>query len=76
MADDEMAVLLQSAIAEMQASRKQAEELMKQNQQLVDQNNDLSEKVKELVDNTAQRRCRKRVSKVQVSVQTKVWSTS
>ena len=68
MADDDMAVLLQTAISEMQESRRQAEALMRQNQQLVDQNNQLTDKVKELVA----AKQRKQVSKVQVSVQTKV----
>ena len=68
MADDDVAVLLQTAISEMQESRRQAETLMRQNQQLVDQNNKLTDKVKELVA-TKQR---KQISKVQVSVQTKV----
>ena len=66
-----MAVLLQAAISEMQASRRQAETLMRQNQQLVDQNSQLTDKMKELVENTQTTR-RKQVSKVQVSVQTKV----
>ena len=52
-----MAVLLQQLL--LKCKRR-----LKQNQQLVDKNNDLSEKVKELVENTAQRRCRNRVSKV------------
>ena len=35
MADDEMAILLQTAITEMQALRKQAEALINQNQLLM-----------------------------------------
>ena len=68
MADDDVAVLLQTAISEMRESRRQVETLMRQNQQLVDQHNKLTNKVKELVA-TKQR---KQISKVQVSVQTKV----
>ena len=68
MAEDDMAVLLQTAISEMQESRKQAEALMRQNQQLGDQNNQLTDKVMELV--ATKQCCRKQASKVQVSVQT------
>ena len=68
MAEDDIAILLQTAISEMQESRRQAEVLMRHNQQLVDQNNQLADKMKELVA-TKQR---KQLSKVQVSVQTKV----
>ena len=45
MAEDDMAVLLQTAISEMQELRRQAEALLKQNQQLVDQNNQLTDTV-------------------------------
>ena len=65
---DNIAILLQTAISEMQESRRQAEVLMRHDQQLVDQNNQLADKMKELVA-TKQR---KQLSKVQVSVQTKV----
>ena len=68
MAEDDIAILLLTAISEMQESRRQAEVLMRHNQQLVDQNNQLADKMKELVA-TKQR---KQLSKVQVSVQTKV----
>ena len=68
MAEDDIAILLQTAISEMQESRRQAEVLMRHNQQLVDQNNQFADKMKELVA-TKQR---KQLSKVQVSVQTKV----
>ena len=70
MAEDDMAVLLQTAISEMQESRRQAEALMKQNKQLMDQNNQLTDKVNELV--ATKQRQRKQAPKVQVSVQTKV----
>ena len=74
MADDDMAVLLQTAILEMQESERQAEALMRKNQQLVEQSNQLADKVKELV---ATKR-RKQVSKVQSpkSVQTRVLKLS
>ena len=65
MAEGDVAVLLQTAISEMQESRRQAETLMRQNQQLVDQNDQLTDKVKELVA-TKQR---KQATKIQVSVQ-------
>ena len=68
MAEDDIAILLQTAISEMQESRRQADVLMRHNQQLVDQNNQLADKMKELVA-TKQR---KQLSKVQVSVRTKV----
>ena len=62
MDEDDMAVLLQTAISEMQESRKQAEALMRQNQQLVDQNNQLTDKVMELV--ATKQHYRKQASKV------------
>ena len=68
MAEDDIAMLLQTAISEMQESRRQAEVSMRHSQQLVDQNNQLADKMKELVA-TKQR---KQLSKVQVSVRTKV----
>ena len=39
MAEDDIAILLRTAISEMQESRRQAEVLVRHNQQLVDQNN-------------------------------------
>ena len=68
MAEDNIAILLQTAISEIQESRRQAEVLMRHNQRLVDQNNQIADKMKELVA-TKQRT---QLSKVQVSVQTKV----
>lgn len=46
MADDEVAVLLQDAIAELKASRVQTASLVQQNKQLMNQNSDLTEKVR------------------------------
>ena len=43
MAEDDMVVLLQTAISEMQESRRQADVLIKQNKHLMDQNNQLTE---------------------------------
>ena len=68
MAEDDIAILQQTATSEMQESKRQAEVLMRHNQQLVDQNNQLADKMKDLVA-TKQR---KQLSKVQVSVLTKV----
>ena len=72
MAEDEMAVLLQDAISELQASRKQTEALVRQNQQLVEQNTDLTHRVKELVEGHSRGRRKQSGPKVQVSVHTKV----
>ena len=73
MADDKMAVLLQSAIAELQASRKQTEELVKQNRQLVSQNSELTKHVKEVVECNSSGMRKQSKRKVEVSVRTKVW---
>ena len=72
MAEDEMAVLLQDAISELQASRKQTEALVRQNQQLVEQNTDLTHRVKELVEGHSRGPQKQSGRKVQVSVHTKV----
>lgn len=74
MADDDMAVLLQEAIAELQASRKQTEVLVKQNNQLMNQNSSLTEKVKEMLDSRIPSR-RQPKPRVEVSVHTKVICT-
>lgn len=68
--DDDMAVLLQDAIAELKASRKQAETIARQNQQLIDQNSGLMKEIVESNQRTAGRKQPK--PKIVVSVQTKV----
>ena len=69
--DDDMAVLLQEAIAELQSSRKQTETLAQQNQELVEQNCRLADTMKEAIA----RSVRKNKPKVEVSVFTKVRKT-
>lgn len=73
MADDEMAVLLQQAIAELQATRKQTEALMAQNKELVEQNSDLTGRVKDMMEGQERRKQNKR--KVEVSIHTKVFTS-
>lgn len=70
MADDDMAVLLQTAIAEMQASRKQTEALVSQNQQLMEQNRELNQRMKTMAGSSKSRKSA--VPKIEVSVHTKV----
>ena len=60
-----MAVLLQEAIAEIQATRKQTEAL-------VAQNSDLTDRVKDMVDGQSRVGRKQSKPKVQVSVHTKV----
>ena len=73
MADDEMAVLLQEAIAELQASRKQTEALVRQNQQLIVQNTELAENMKKISDSTPCEVHRRQAKpKVEVAIHTKV----
>ena len=67
-----MAVLLQEAIAEIQATRKQTEALVAQNKQLVEQNSDLTDRVKDMVDGQSRVGRKQSKPKVQVSVHTKV----
>ena len=72
MADDDMAVLLQAAVAELQASRIQSEAIVRQNQKLVEQNKELMDKVKGIVE-SSRRRCRSFKPTIVVSVYTKVY---
>lgn len=67
--DDDMAVLLQEAVAELQVSRNQTEPLVRQNQQLVEKNMELTDRVKEMMDSASQKHSKPRVV---VSVHTKV----
>lgn len=68
MADDEVAVLLQEAIAEMKESTKA---LFEQNQHLSQQNSLLAEQVKEVVEGTSHKK--KQIKpRVKVSIHTKV----
>lgn len=74
MADDEMAVLLQQAIAELQTTRKQTEALMAQNKKLVEQNSDLTGRVKDMMEGQERLTGRKQNKrKVDVSIHTKVY---
>ena len=72
MADDDMAVLLQAAVAELQASRIQSEAIVRQNQKLVEQNKELTDEVKGIVE-SSRRRCRSSRPTIVVSVYTKVY---
>ena len=74
MAEDDIAVLLQEAISELQASRKT---LLKQNQQLVNQNAELTQKVNQVVETHSHGDGRRKSKpKVEVSryVGKSVWS--
>lgn len=76
MADDEMAVLLQEAIAKLQATRKQTEALVAQNKQLVEQNSDLTNTVKDMMEGQSRLSRKQNKRKVEVSIHTKVNFTS
>lgn len=72
MVDDEITVLLQEAIAELQATRKQVEALAAQNKQMVEQNSDLTDRVKDMVEGQSRVGWKQSKRKVDVSVYTKV----
>lgn len=67
---DDLAVLLQETVAELKASRKQAEVLVQQNKELVERNSDLTNKVEEILDSSRTKKQSK--SKIEVSIHTKV----
>ena len=67
---DDMAILLQEAVSELQASRKQVETLMQENQRLIDQNSVLADEMEMIACNNTKGKQAK--SKVEVSVHTKV----
>lgn len=69
-----MAVLLQEAITELQATRKTTAALIAQNQELVAQNVDLTAQVKDIVDIQSRVSRQPQKRKVVVSVHTKVKS--
>lgn len=70
---DDMAVLLQEAVAELQATRKQTETLLEKNQKLIDENSNLTDSVKEILACSREGKKREK-PRIQVSVHAKVYT--